>query len=115
MPARGTAVAFAERTPGWITPPMVFTEGYIIERAWIRLRNDGSPTNYGLSRALGSFLARRAAPCGAVLGTRFAGKSCLAVDGTGPTDYLTGADKKLLWLPLLHPLGASLDTWWRLH
>jgi hypothetical protein len=117
MPARGTAVAFVEQTPGSITVPMVFTEGYIIERAWIRLRDDGSSTNYGLSRAwaLGSFLARRAAPCGVVLGARFAGKSCMAVDGNGPTDHLTGADKKLLWLPLLHAPGTSLDTWWRLH
>ncbi len=116
-PARGTSVAFVEQTPGWITPPMVFTEGYIIDRAWIRLRDDVSPTTYGISRAwaLGSFLARRAAPCGVVTGARFGGKSCLAVDGSGPTDYLTGADKKLLWLPLLHPPGTSLDTWWRLH
>ena len=40
LPAPGTAVAFVERTPGIINAPMVFTEGFRIERAWIRLRDD---------------------------------------------------------------------------
>jgi hypothetical protein len=116
VPARGTAVAFVERTPGVIALPSVFTEQYTIERAWIKLRDNGPAETYGLSRGwtLGSFLARRAAPSGIVIGERYGGKSCLAVDGAGPADHLTGADKKLLWLPVLHPPGTSLDTWWRL-
>jgi hypothetical protein len=115
VPARGTAVAFVERTPGVLPAPMVFTEGFRIVRAWIRLRDDGADATHGVSRgwALGSFLARRAAPAGVVTDPQFAGKSCLAVAGQGPVDHLTGADKKLLWLPLLHPAGTSLDTWWR--
>jgi hypothetical protein len=115
VPARGTAVAFLERTPGWTTPPQVFCEGFVIDRAWIWLRDEGPSATYGISRsaALGSFLARRAAPSGMVTGARFGGKSCLALDGSGPTDHLTGADKKLLWLPLLHPPGTSIDSWWR--
>jgi hypothetical protein len=115
VPARGTAVAFVERTPGVQPAPMVFTEAFRIERAWIRLRDDGADATHGISRgwALGSFLARRAAPAGVVTDPRFAGKSCLAVAGQGPVDHLTGADRKLLWLPVLHPAGTSLDTWWR--
>lgn len=115
VPARGTAVAFVERTPGWTTPPQVFCEGFVIEHAWIWLRDSGPPPTLGISRAaaLGSFLARRAASSGMVTGARFGGRSCLALDGSGPTDYLTGADKKLLWLPVLHPPGTPIDSWWR--
>jgi hypothetical protein len=116
LPAPGTAVAFVERTPGIINVPMVFTEGFRIERAWIRLRDDtpGVPLGISRGRTLGALLARRAAPSGVVVDARFAGKSCLAETGSGPADHLTGGDRKLLWLPILHPAGTSLDAWWGL-
>jgi hypothetical protein len=111
VPASGTALAFLEETPGWTTPPQVFTRGFVIDGAWLWLRDEGPSGTYGISRAaaLGAFLARRAAPAGVVTGSRFGGKSCLAIDGSGPTDHLTGADRKLLWLPLLYPLGTPLN------
>jgi hypothetical protein len=114
MPAHGTGVAFMESTPGWKSTPVVFTRGFVIDGAWMWLRDYGTAAPYGISRsqAVGAFLARRAAPSGVVLGAGFGGKTCLAVDGAGPTDHLTGADKKLLWLPLLHSPGTKLNMWW---
>lgn len=115
-PAHGVAAAFIERTGEAIPVSMVFTDGTTIDRAWIRLREDPGHGVEGLAKGwtLGAFLARRAAPAGVVTDPRFAGKSCLAGGGSGPADHLTGADVKLLWLPILHPPGTRLDSWWTL-
>ena len=115
FPAHGVAVAFVERTTGSIPVTMVFLKNHAIERAWIRLREDPGQGEEGLSRGwtLGAFLARRVAPAGVVTDPKFAGRSCLAGGGSGPADHLTGADVKLLWLPILHPPGTSLDSWWK--
>jgi hypothetical protein len=111
LPAPYTGVAFVQSNSGSIQLSSVFTQGFFIDRAWIRLRYDPA-TVAAIARgwALGAFLARRAAPGLIVTGQRFGGKSCLAVDGAGPADHLTGADKKLLWLTVLHPAGTSLDA-----
>jgi hypothetical protein len=81
------------------------------------LRDDAPGADLGIARgrALGAFFARRAAPSGVVVDPRFAGKSCLAESGSGPADHLTGADRKLLWLTILHPAGTSIDAWWRVY